>query len=268
MHEWNQTLTDIESTSDNVVTIGAIAILAAILANVVHHVIGHALACLATGGQVLVLTAFRFQCAPASRMVDAGAALMNFLFAALMWSALKSHRSSRPEVRLFLLLAFAFNLFWASGQMIYSAAFNKDDWAFALGGLIPGGIWRPILEVLGSLLYLTAVTRLLQELAVFSRTERVLAKRRRRRILLVAYCTTGVLACAAALLYDPDRLGSMREVALETFAINFGVLYAMRQNAPVIGNIFPATTIPFDARWLGAAILVYVGFAMTLCRGF
>ena len=267
MPDWNQTLNNTDNRSDNTVTIGAIAILAAIFANVGHHVIGHALACVAAGGHILVLTAFLFHCTVASRMIDAGAALMNFLLAALMWSAFRSHRRSRPEVRLFFLLSFAFNLFWGSGQMVYSAALNKDDWAFALRGLVPDGIWRPVLVLVGCLLYFVAVRVLLRELTSFGKADTLLAELRKRRILLVAYGATGVLLCAAAVLYHPDPLGSMREVALETFAINFGFLLTLRQKCSAKQNLAPAATISFDARWIGAAIFVYVVFAVTLCRG-
>jgi hypothetical protein len=43
-----------------------------------------------------------------------------------------------PPLRLFLVLAFGFDLFWCSGQMIYTAALRRDDWYFVLEGLAPG----------------------------------------------------------------------------------------------------------------------------------
>jgi hypothetical protein len=197
-------------------------------------------------------------------VIDAGGPLMNLLLATLLLIVLPVGRRAAPALRLLLVLSFAFNLFWASGQMLYSAVLNRDDWMFVLRGWAPEQIWRPGLIVLGAGLYFFAWRVLCEELRSFSAPNDA---RRARRISIVSYLVPAALACAAASLYRLDQLTAIRELALQTLAINAGLLLALRPPRLAGGPTLLAAAVNAKPTWLVGAACAYVCFAVFLCRG-
>jgi len=244
---------------DSLLTVAALAALAYMAADVVHEAIGHGGACALAGGRIVRLGAAFFRCAPGMRVVDAAGPIANLVAAGLCFLALRWRRWS-PPMRMFLLLAGVFNVFWPAAQMIYSASLNRDDWAFALRGLVPDALWRPGLIVLGTILYAAALVVVRRELPSSPDGGT-------RRLILMSYVAAGVAACAAAAFYAPDRLGAVRECALETFAANAGLLFALRARQGVAVGAAPAAPVARDARWIAAAIVAFALFAASLGRG-
>ncbi len=159
------------SPSDDTPTVIAIAVLAFILADIAHEVIGHGAAYLALGGRSFVLTTTRLigrgsHVDAAGRMFvgvehgelygrifSLGGPLGGLLFAGLAWMALRSLERPAIRLRLFLWLTLAFNLFWNVGYLIYSGVTGSGDWAEGVRGLLPEPVWRILLVVAGVIFY-------------------------------------------------------------------------------------------------------------------
>ncbi|HXC16427.1 MAG TPA: hypothetical protein VNV60_03195 [Holophagaceae bacterium] len=243
---------------DDAATLAALGVLAYLLADGIHEALGHGGACLLGGRHVQLLSSAYFHSTPGSAWTDVGGPLANLGTALLFGLALR-RRIASPEMRLFLRLALAFNLFWASGQMIYSAVSLKDDWAFAIAGLEPQWLWRAGLGAVGVFFYEWGISALARGLAADGA-----AGPTRTRRLLIPYVAAGLAACAAALFFRPDRHGALHEAILETFGANLGLLLALRSRAPATA---PFTAIARRRGWVLAASLALLIFAATLGRG-
>jgi hypothetical protein len=173
----------------------------------------------------------------------------------------------RPKIRLFLLLGATFNALWGAGQMVYSALLNTDDWAFALRGLLPSWLWRSGLILLGGALYYAVLIWLDRAMAPFAVTAGTATPQRARRLLVVSYLASGVVACLAALFYVSDPLGAMREGALETLAANSGLLFLSRRLRDIRDAVVPVATIALDLRWTIGVGVAFLIFAATIGRG-
>lgn len=249
---------EIHSAKDDAATLAALGVLAYLLADGLHEALGHGGACLLQGGHVRLLTSAYFRGTPGSAWTDAGGPLAN-LSAALLCVVLLRQRVHSSATRHFLRLVLAFNLFWASGQMVYSAISGKDDWAFVLAGLEPQALWRSALGAAGVLLYGWGVSALTRGLAADGAAGPARAPR-----LLIPYLAAGFAACAAALFFRPDRHGALHEVILETFGANLGLLLALRSKVPAAAPFAPIARRP---GWLLAAGLAFLVFVATLGRG-
>jgi len=66
-HETAQGVSGENSTPDNALTLIAIGILAYIFGDMLHEAAGHGVACIAAGGNALILTTVNFQCSEMRR---------------------------------------------------------------------------------------------------------------------------------------------------------------------------------------------------------
>jgi hypothetical protein len=148
--------TSVES-NDDVLTVCAISVLAAILGNVVHEGLGHAATALLTGTQSGVLTTVAWSSDFDTRLVAAGGTLANLAAAVISWIALRSATSASVRLRFFLLTSLAFNLFAGTGYFFFSGITNFGDWAVVIAGLHEHWLWRSLLVVAGLAAYYGAV---------------------------------------------------------------------------------------------------------------
>jgi hypothetical protein len=133
-------------------TIAAIAVVATVIANVIHEGLGHGGMCVATGGQSLALSTVHFECSVETRLVAAGGTLANLVFGALFWGAARSVKKS-ASWRFFFWLLMTFNLFDAGGYFLFSGIGNFGDWAAVVAGWQPAWAWRVGLIALGLIYY-------------------------------------------------------------------------------------------------------------------
>ena len=226
-------------------TLGAMGALAYFATDAIHEALGHGLACLLQGNRLLLLNSAFFRSTPGSFATDLAGPVANLATALAL--ALLLRREGPPSTsRFFLRLLCAFNLFWASGEMVVSALTGRDDWGFAIASLRASGLWRVLLAVVGVLIYHLGA-RLLRRNGL---------GRARGRIL---YAAAGLAACAAAMAYAPDRLSAVREAALETFGANLGLLFMAATPAE--------DPLPWNRGWALSALLAFPLFAATLGRG-
>jgi hypothetical protein len=142
-------------SSDDMITVAACGVFSATLAAVCHETLGHALTCLAEGGQVTLLTSIWIRCQGASNLTIAAGPLAS-LVAGMIGLALLRRRNSNGAHRLALALFCGFNLFWFAGQLILHPLMDGDTWAILAHRLQWPWIWRPVTAVLGGLCYIAA----------------------------------------------------------------------------------------------------------------
>ena len=119
---------------DDLLTMCAISLVAAMIANVVHEGLGHAATALLTGTQSGVLTTVAWSSYFDSRLVAAAGTLANLAAGVVFWIGLRRAAGASVRLRFFLLISLAFNLFTGTGYFFFSGATNFGDWAVVIGG--------------------------------------------------------------------------------------------------------------------------------------
>ena len=192
----------------------ALAVAAFIVSCVAHEVVGHGGACLASGGDIVVLSSSLFRCAPPHPVVDAAGPLASLAVAVAAAIGLAMPIGAGLR-RSFLAFVLAIAGFWFSGELIVSAISNTDDWSFVIRALAPSDWWlffRFVMGSIGTILYALVLRRVGPELPT-------------GRPLVAAYITVGIVACISAVFYRHDPLSALWQAALESFGASAGLLY-------------------------------------------
>jgi hypothetical protein len=148
-------------------TVGAIAVVAYCLANVLHEGLGHGGACVLLGCKPQVLNAIFFghdeatATATGARWIAAGGGIVNLGAAVVALAALHFSRLRAASVRYFLWLFAAVNLLMAFGYLLFSGIGGIGDWKAVVEGLEPHAAYRIGLAIAGGLLYFVVAPRLL-----------------------------------------------------------------------------------------------------------
>jgi hypothetical protein len=252
--------------NDDVLTVCAISVLAAILGNIVHEGLGHAATALLTGTQSGVLTTVAWSSDFDSRLVAAGGTLANLAAAMVSWIALRSATNASGQFRFFLLTSLAFNLFAGTGYFFFSGITNFGDWAVVIAGLHAHWLWRSLLVVAGIAAYYGAVfvvgTALVQYVGV-PRNEH----RRLRKLTLLPYLSAILLACAGGLL-NPIGIQLVWQSALPGTAGADSALLWLRYYIPK-GTVprRPSDGIDRNYAWITVAVALSLVFVFVLGRG-
>ncbi|TAL29900.1 hypothetical protein [Phenylobacterium sp.] len=245
-----------ETRRDSLITAAAIGLIAYVLADVAHHLFGHAAACLALGGQLQSVTSIHVACSVTGAPVDLAGPAANLAIGVGAW--LWAIPTRRPRLRLFLLLCAAFNLLWLEGQLVFSAAARQDDWDQLILALTPRETWRWVLIAIGAAAYVGTVHALAMSLRGFAAPDPA----RLKRLMLVAYAAGGVAALATG-LRDPGGLQAvLRQAGPQALLLPLGLLFIRsRATGPA------ADAIRFSAGWLSAAVLIVVASVVWLGPG-
>ena len=189
--------------ADDVLTICAISVLAAILANILHEGVGHGLIALLSGADSGLLTTVAWSSAFESRLVEAGGTLANLAAGLIFWFWLGSARGASMPTRYFLLIGCAFNLLSGTGYFFFSGVTDFGDWASVISGLYPHWLWRVLLVAVGAASYYAAV-RVIGVSLVRCVGVPLEQPRRLRRLTTLPYVSAILLLSLAALL-NPFR---------------------------------------------------------------
>jgi hypothetical protein len=108
---------------DDPLTVGAIAVLAYVLADLEHEIVGHGIGFLLAGGRSCILTTTRLieeqRLGDLDRRIfDLGGPLGNLAFAGIPWLAQHLLRRPAQNLRALPWLLMAFSLFWGFGYLI------------------------------------------------------------------------------------------------------------------------------------------------------
>jgi hypothetical protein len=254
------------SSADDVLTICAISILAAILSNILHEGVGHGLIALLTGAKSGVLTTVAWSSEFDSRLVAAGGTLVNVVAGLMFWFALRSAQNASLLMRYFLLISAAFNLFAGTGYFFFSGVTDFGDWAAVISGLAPHWLWRVLLVVLGAVSYYAAVRVVGVGLRRYVGVPRE-QQRRLRKLTIVPYISAILLLSIAGLL-NPLGIQLLWQSALPaTAGGQSGLLwlqyYIPRGTEP---NRTPEQ-VERNSGWIVAAGILALVYIVVLGRG-
>jgi hypothetical protein len=249
-------------------TVGAVAILAYVIANVLHEGVGHAGACLALGCEPVTLTTAYFEgdssgLDPAApRLISAAGTLVNLTAGGIFLKLHRRLRQAPGTLRYFLWLSFTVNLLVATGYPLFSGALGVGDWMRVVEGWGEVGLWRLGLAAAGLLLYAGAVWVSLRELS------RLVGPRNSDRVgrgvrLTVPAYLIGSLASTLGALLNPAGAAFV----LTSAAAHFGGTSGLAWMAQVLHSKGLSSESPAPVRieqswpWIiaaAAALLVHV----------
>jgi hypothetical protein len=246
----------------DLLTVAAIAVAAAVIANVIHEGAGHGGMCVATGGHPLALSTVHFECGVDTRLVAAGGTLANLVFGALFWTAARAVKQ-RASWRFFFWLLMTFNLFDAGGYFLFSGIGNFGDWAAVVAGWQPAWAWRVGLIALGMVTYFLGFVPLcLRELRPFLGRDAQMRVRRARRLTLASYFTAGVLSCVAGALNPVGPLLILVSAAASSFGGHSGLawMWTLLHGPRIPSSELQMPEIERSWGWMVAAVILAVAF--------
>jgi hypothetical protein len=251
---------------DDVLTICAISLLAAMLANVLHEGLGHAATDLLTGTNSGVLSTVAWSSDADSRLVAAAGTLVNLAAAVIFWVALRRARGAPVRWRFFLVVSLAFNLLAGTGYFFFSGVTNFGDLAVVIAGTHAHWLWRTLLVVVGIATYYGAILMVGIGLVRYVGVPRDDA-RRLRKLTFIPYFSAVLLLCAAGLL-NPIGIQLVWQSALPGAAgADCGLLW-LRYYIP--RGMVPERSSDGIARnyaWIAVAVVLSLIFIFVLGRG-
>jgi hypothetical protein len=237
----------------------AIGALAFMLACLAHEAVGHGGLCIALGGRITLLSSVYFRCSQSHPLVDAAGPAMNLVAGAACWGVLAVRAPASRHWRAFLALGMAFNLFWGSGYLLYSAVGGEGDWAFVLRDLAlqPPWAWRWAMGVLGAVLYAGSLRLVGAKLPPGLSTT-------------LAWVVGGLASCVAVLFFRGAVAPALSQAAWESVGAAAGLLLLAR-GVPAMTLVRGAASAHARDRggqgWVAAAIVAFAAFVATLGRG-
>jgi len=253
-------------TTDDILTICAISVVAGILGNVVHEGVGHGLTALLTGANSGVLTTVAWSSAFGSRLVEAGGTLANLAAALVFWLALHSAKHASLPTRYFLLITCAFNLFTGTGYFFFSGVTNFGDWAAVISGLHLHWLWRALLVIVGASSYFAAAVVIGIGLVRYVGIPRH-QQRRLRKLTVVPYLS-GILLASVAGLLNPLGMQLLWQSALPATAGGQSGLLWLQYYIP--RGTEPKRTpeqLPLNLVWIVVAAVLACLYVVILGRG-
>jgi hypothetical protein len=254
------------SPHDDSLTVCAISLISAFLADVLHEGLGHGAVDLLTGAQSGVLSTVAWSSAADSRLVAAGGPLVNLALGIIFWIALRTAKHASIPVRYFLLTGLAFNLFGSTGYFFFSGVTNFGDWAVVIAPMHPHWFWQTLLVVVGIVTYYGAV--LVVGIALVKYIGVPLSDARRLTKLTVVPYFSAVLLLSAGGLLNPLGIKLFFESALPGAAgADSGLLW--------LRYCIPKKTVPERAlepiarsyAWITVAAVMTLFFIFVLGRG-
>lgn len=222
-----------------------------------------------TGGKLIALsTCYVNSEGGSARWIPAGGGLANLAVGIIALALLRILPRPSPQLRYFLVLVAAFNLFFAAGYPVYSGLAVFGDWAAVISGLAPAWLWRTFLSIIGVAGYYLSMQFVARAIRPFGSSSDGPRRDRLRRITLVPFLAATGLAFLGG-LPNPRGWAMVFAAAVPAAAASFGLTQmdhvpeAYRPNPATA----PAEPIRRSVRWIVAACVVAVGFVAILGRG-
>ena len=253
-------------TNDDALTVTAISLLAAMLADVLHEGLGHGALALITGTQSGVLTTVAWSSALDSKLVAAWGTLANLAAGIVFWIALRSAKRASVQMRFFLLTSAAFNLLAGTGYFFFSGVTNFGDWAVVIADLHPHWLWRTLLVIVGMAAYYISVLVVGIGLVRYVGVPRA-EQRRLRKLTLIPLLLGGTpVGCRRTFEPDWDSVG---------LAIRFAGCGSAHSGLLWLRYYIPRKTIPERGSegigrnyfWIIVAAILSLAFIFVLGRG-
>lgn len=250
---------------DDSLTVCAISLVAAMIADVLHEAVGHAALALLMGAQAGVLSTVAWSSSFESRLVAAGGTLVNLAAGAVFWFVLRNTAKASAATRFFLLMGVSFNLFDGTGYFFFSGVTNFGDWARVIAETQPYWLWRSCLVVVGIAAYYGAVLLVgvgfVRGFGISARDPRL------NKLTLLPYVSAIVLIGVSG-LFNPIGLWLVWQSALPATAGAYCGLLWFRYYVPAEAvPDRPAEGIPRSFPWISVASILAILFVVVLGRG-
>jgi hypothetical protein len=224
--------------------------------------IRHGAACLILGGRIISLTSVFVNCSLTGATIDLAGPFANLIVGLVALLAVRFTTRASSAVRLFYILAAAFNLLWFSLQLVFSAARRIDDWACAMHQLHVTEPARYGLIAIGALGYLLTVRAIATWMAAFAHPGA-----RARTIVLSAWLTAGAIACATA-AFDHNPGITLRHAIPQALVLSIGLLFVPARASKLSGSGPNAAPLGFSFVWVAAAFIMGTASILLLGPGF
>ncbi len=255
----------VATPKDDTLTLCAISVVAAMIADVLHEAVGHAALALLSGAQSGVLSTVSWSSTFESRLVAAGGTLVNLIAGVLFWWALRRAQNASVNTRFFLLMSLAFNLFDGTGYFFFSGVTNFGDWARVIAQLHPYWLWRTGLVLVGVASYYGAV--LLVGISYARHFGIAMDDPRLRRLTIIPYISAIALIGVSG-LFNPMGINLVWQSALPATAGAYCGLLWFRYYVPNRTTVErPAGPIGRNYAWVSVAIVLAIAFIVVLGRG-
>ncbi|HKV61628.1 MAG TPA: hypothetical protein VJO16_06930 [Candidatus Acidoferrum sp.] len=245
-------------------TVGAIAILAYMLGNVLHEGLGHGGACVLAGAKPLVISSVHFECSQEGRLVMAGGTIVNFLAGAVFFLLGRFSGTQFPRLKYFFWIGMTVNLYTATGYFLFSGIGGIGDWGEFIQGLGSQWVWRIGLTVFGAVTYLLAARISLLELRPLIGSDKEERYRRAVRLSAIPYFAGGILMCVAGSLNPQGTILILISAAASTFGGTSALMWSpqMLKGGTVIPYGRPTEPMPIPRSWpiIVAACAVAIAF--------
>jgi hypothetical protein len=247
-----------EARADNDLwTVAATGVIAFVLADVAHEVVGHGVGFLLAGGRAGVLTTTRLIETQVlgdrgGLLFDLGGPAGNLACAGLAWWGQRLLRGEHARARLMLWQTMCFSLFWAFGYLLFCGVVARGDWYGLVARLPFPWIWRAVLFVSGFLLYRAAIN-------LADREMRWLGGRK-RRLGAITYWAGGAIACLGPALDPRGAMEMWNSGALSSLAGAVGLLR-------LAGGDAGERVARRSWAWMLAALVVGAWFVLQLGPG-
>jgi hypothetical protein len=237
-------------------TVGAIGILAYMLASVLHEGAGHGGACLLSGAKPLAVSSVFFECSVDSRLVLAGGTLMNLLAAVAFFALGRLTGPNHPRLKYFWWISMTVNLLTGTGYFLFSGIGGIGDWGEFIKGLGSPWLWRIGLTIFGLL-----------ELRPLIGSDREGRYQRAVRLSMIAYFAGGILMCIAGALNPEGMILILISAAASTFGGTSALVWstAWLKRGTFIPFGAPAAPMPIPRNWLlilGAGVIAIAFIAI------
>jgi len=258
----------VASNTSDTITIAGIALIAYILASMLHEGVGHGGACLATGGKPIMVSTVAMECSADNRLVIAGGTLVNVVAGALFFVCGRMTSRTSSRLKYFLWLSMTVNLFTAAGYFLFSGIGGFGDWAMFIKGFRPQWAWRTGMTIFGAAAYMLTGRLSLLELRPLIGSDKKQRFIRAVRLTRVPYFAGGILACLAGAL-NPDGLILVAlSAAASTFGGTSGLLWTIdwlkRDRIPLGSEPEP---IPIRRSWAWIATACVLALALIVVLG-
>jgi len=245
-------------------TVGAIAILAYMLGNVLHEGLGHGGACVLAGAKPLVISTVHFECSQEGRLVMAGGTLVNFLAGGVFFVLGRLTGGHYARLKYFCWISMTVNLYTATGYFLFSGIGGIGDWGEFIVGLGPQWLWRIGLTIFGAATYLLAARVSLLELRPLIGSDKEERYRRAERLSTIPYFAGGTLMCIAGSLNPKGAVLILISAAASTFGGTSALMWSpqMLRSGTLIPYGLAAEPMPIRRSWplIVAACAMAVAF--------
>lgn len=249
------------AASPDLATVAAEAAVAGALAVFLHEFAGHGGFCLLTGGHMLSVSSFDFNCSVETRWMEAGGTIVNAALGLLAWIGARHCR--RPHLRFFLWAFMTLNWLEAAGYFLYSGVANFGDWAEVIHGLPMQAAWRIGMATGGAVLYVAVVAVTIRGLQPFLPRAETARRNRARSYMLATYFAFGILETAAGALNPAGWRLMLLAGAVGSFGgasgLAWGWEYIRRPQA--VEGWAPLTR---NWGWIAVGVAVSAGYVLIL----